>query len=77
MGHRDLKTTQIYADYMAGEREAQLVDAAFGGQLVANSCNTAQPDSLETPGNTEDLRSPTKPDRVRIPVAVSRHCRGL
>jgi integrase len=30
MGHRDFKTTLIYADYMPGEREADLVDAAFG-----------------------------------------------
>jgi hypothetical protein len=59
MGHRDLKTTQIYADYMPGEREAQLIDVAFGGQSVANSFNTAQHEPLETPGNNEDLRRPT------------------
>ncbi len=59
MGHRDLKTTQVYADYMPGEREAKLIDAAFGGQLVANSFNVAQSDSLEPPSNNEDLRSPT------------------
>jgi integrase len=29
MGHRDFKTTLIYADYMPGEREADLVDRAF------------------------------------------------
>jgi integrase len=29
MGHRDFKTTLIYADYLPGEREADLVDAAF------------------------------------------------
>jgi integrase len=29
MGHRDFKTTLIYADYMPGEREADLVNAAF------------------------------------------------
>jgi hypothetical protein len=29
MGHRDFKTTQIYADYQRGSREAELVDAAF------------------------------------------------
>jgi hypothetical protein len=40
-------------------REAQLIDAAFGGELVANSFNTAHSDSLETPENNEDLRSPT------------------
>ena len=29
MGHRDFKTTLIYADYLPGEREADLVDVAF------------------------------------------------
>jgi integrase len=29
MGHRDFKTTQIYADYQPGEREAELIDGAF------------------------------------------------
>jgi integrase len=29
MGHRDLATTQIYADYAPGERESEMVDAAF------------------------------------------------
>jgi integrase len=62
MGHRDLKTTQIYANYMPGEREAQLVDAAFGGQwwpMVANSFNTAQSNPPATPVNNGDLCSPT------------------
>ncbi|MDQ6777666.1 MAG: tyrosine-type recombinase/integrase, partial [Actinomycetota bacterium] len=30
MGHLDARTTQIYADYMPGAREAELLDAAFG-----------------------------------------------
>lgn len=30
MGHRDFKTTLIYADYQPSEREAELVDRAFG-----------------------------------------------
>jgi integrase len=30
MGHRDAKTTGIYADYMPGKREADLIDTAFG-----------------------------------------------
>jgi hypothetical protein len=59
LGHCDLKTTLIYADYMPGEREAELIDAAFGGQLVANSFNTAQSEPLGTPVNTDDLRGPT------------------
>jgi integrase len=29
MGHEDIRTTQIYADYMPGEREAELIDEAF------------------------------------------------
>ena len=29
MGHRDFKTTQIYADYQPGTREAELVNEAF------------------------------------------------
>jgi integrase len=30
MGHRDIATTQRYADYAPSAREAQLVEAAFG-----------------------------------------------
>lgn len=30
MGHRDFKTTLVYADYQPSEREAELVDRAFG-----------------------------------------------
>jgi site-specific recombinase XerD len=29
MGHRDFKTTLIYADYAPSEREAEWVEAAF------------------------------------------------
>lgn len=29
MGHRDLATTQIYADYAPNAREAEMVAAAF------------------------------------------------
>ena len=31
MGHRDLATTQRYADYAPNEREVEMVDRAFGG----------------------------------------------
>jgi hypothetical protein len=34
MGHRDFKTTLIYADYMPAEREADLVDRAFAGRAT-------------------------------------------
>jgi site-specific recombinase XerD len=30
MGHRDINTTQIYADYQPSESETELVDRAFG-----------------------------------------------
>ncbi len=33
MGHRDFKTTLIYADYQPSDQEAELVERAFGGQL--------------------------------------------
>ena len=32
MGHRDAKTTLIYADYQPSEREAEIVSRAFGGR---------------------------------------------
>jgi integrase len=31
MGHRDAKTTLIYADYQPGERESEIVTRAFRG----------------------------------------------
>jgi integrase len=50
LGHLDARTTQIYADYMPGEREAELVDRAFsGGQLVANFAHTPQSPTPQTP----------------------------
>ena len=30
MGHRDFKTTLIYADYQPSSGEAELIDGAFG-----------------------------------------------
>jgi hypothetical protein len=63
MGHRDFKTTLIYADYMPAEREADLVDRAFapdgtrsGAQLGAHSeQKCAQPDEV----NRLDMGNPT------------------
>jgi integrase len=38
MGHRDFKTTLIYADYAPGEHEAELIERAFGtGAVLATS----------------------------------------
>jgi integrase len=36
MGHRDIATTQRYADYAPSGREAELVEAAFGGRTQTN-----------------------------------------
>ena len=33
MGHRDLKTTLVYADYQPDEREAEMVERAFAGSV--------------------------------------------
>ncbi|MGH2918599.1 MAG: tyrosine-type recombinase/integrase [Solirubrobacteraceae bacterium] len=53
MGHRDFKTTLIYADYMPGAHEADLVDAAFAPRLGPN----LGPNLSETEGNSK----PTSP----------------
>ncbi|UGS37598.1 Tyrosine recombinase XerC [Capillimicrobium parvum] len=37
MGHRDFKTTLMYADYLPSEREVDLVDVAFGAQSGAQT----------------------------------------
>jgi integrase len=53
MGHRDFKTTLIYADYMPSEREADVVDAAFargtnpGTKLSESEVRSDGPDPLE------------------------------
>ena len=49
MGHRDLSTTQIYADYAPSEREAEYVDRAF---------STVQ-SSVQTEQNSHDLTEPS------------------
>jgi integrase len=43
MGHRDFKTTLIYADYAPGEREAEWVEEAF---------RPAAPDVIDSPATT-------------------------
>ncbi len=37
LGHRDFKTTLIYADYAASEHERELVDRAFSGSVGRSS----------------------------------------
>jgi integrase len=53
LGHELLSTTLIYADYMPGHNEVQMLDAAFGalpdGQLVANDTHIAPHQAIESP----------------------------
>jgi integrase len=41
MGHRDFKTTLIYADYAPSAREAEWVEAAFASE--ADALSTSEP----------------------------------
>lgn len=41
MGHRDIQTTQRYADDAPNAREVEMVEAAFGGTVVARSRDRA------------------------------------
>jgi integrase len=50
LGHRDLATTLIYADYAPASREAALVEAAFAGTVAGTELS-------ETEGNAEGLES--------------------
>ncbi|MGO9973716.1 MAG: tyrosine-type recombinase/integrase [Solirubrobacteraceae bacterium] len=58
MGHRDFKTTLIYADYAPAANEAEFVNAAFArGASINLSINLSETDSnskQETPVNTTD-----------------------
>jgi hypothetical protein len=37
LGHRDFKTTLIYANYAASEREDELIELAYGHQTAINA----------------------------------------
>jgi integrase len=56
MGHRDFKTTLIYADYAPAANEAQLVNAAFArGASINSSINLSKTEGnseQESPANT-------------------------
>jgi integrase len=46
MGHRDFKTTLIYADYAPGTREAEWIDAAFSMPQVTHLGPTDRTESV-------------------------------
>jgi integrase len=51
MGHRDYKTTLIYADYAPAANEAALVNAAFAPDLSINLSETDSNSNQENAGN--------------------------
>jgi integrase len=51
MGHRDYKTTLIYADYAPAANEAALVNAAFATDLSINLSETGSNSNQENAGN--------------------------
>ena len=54
MGHRDLKTVQIYADYSPGAKEAEYIDQAFAGVQFG----------VQSEQNSHDLTDLTPLDRA-------------
>jgi integrase len=50
LGHRDFKTTLIYADYAPSDREGELIELAFGHQTVIKAStsedNSAREEAL-------------------------------
>ena len=45
MGHRDIKTTMIYADYQASDHERELVERAFAGTNVGTNLSASERNS--------------------------------
>jgi hypothetical protein len=53
MGHRDFRTTLVYADYLPSAHEVELVNAAFAG---TNSGTNLEPSQANS-----DLQDPVNP----------------
>jgi hypothetical protein len=62
MGHRDSKTTAIYADYQPGDHESELVQRAFG-QGANSGANRSESEGISEKqfGFTERNRTPPHP----------------
>jgi hypothetical protein len=50
-GHRDYKTTLIYADYATAANEAELVNAVFPREVSINLRKSDSNSNQENPGN--------------------------
>ena len=59
MGHRDFKTTLIYADYAPSAHEGEMVERAFRGLIRGLKPSETQmtSDDLAAPDNTESDRA--------------------
>lgn len=60
MGHRDVKTTQIYADYAPSEQEGALAERAFQPNTSTNEAG-ATPPSVDRRGGSEEVRPTVRP----------------
>lgn len=60
MGHRDFKTTLIYADYMPSEREADLVDLAFRGTNPSTNLSSTEANSDQVEPLSEAAHDPSR-----------------
>jgi len=58
MGHRDIATTQRYADYAPSAHEAEMVAAAFARDTNP-STNLREPEVISADGNRSTERNPT------------------
>jgi integrase len=58
MGHRDIKTTQIYADYSPSSREAEMIATAFDRRGSVRGSNLS-----ESHSTSDDLNGSTEPNQ--------------
>jgi hypothetical protein len=57
MGHRDFKTTLIYADYAPSANEAAIVNDAFAAEVSTNLST-----NLSKSGSNSNQEEPGNPD---------------
>jgi hypothetical protein len=59
LGHRDISTTLIYADYAPNPREAEMIAAASVGSNLGSNLSESQrtSENLKAPNSSEDALS--------------------